>query len=442
MLPEGYENEPWSCALEQSHVDNLTFKPSTKYYQNSCDPNVSPFNYCSLNPYSSLFWPGNCSAGQLTPKGMAYQVKLGQNLKKIYHEKTGLIQENWLGNQKDILVRASDVWRTHQSAISLMSGMFPFNYNTQFDSAQFRNLELPIFTLPAEIEYMVPNPKNCPNIAILEKKITQSKAMKELLNFTLPDRKQFLDMVYDSNSTRKFEYNRAFDFFYFTDIFQVRKCHNKKNICSKRDPTNCVTPAMVDNTMIASNGQYRIMYRDNEAQFPLLAKLRMGPFLLEMKRKFLAHIANLEKSDKIIDFNHPAYSMMGQLKKIYYYSGHDTSVTPLLGALNSTEMRWPPYSSNIQFELWKKDSKKCKSKNSILNQYFIRMFYNGKSLVTSWCPESGCSIHKFLGYLDNDLGLIGGFEAYLPESVRNKPFNLVEECFKDVITTPNPNGTS
>ncbi|KAI9297429.1 phosphoglycerate mutase-like protein [Neoconidiobolus thromboides FSU 785] len=435
-LPQGHEKDAWNCALEQTHVHNVTFVQSTKYFKNSCNPADSPFNYCSLNPYSSLYWPGSCSTGQLTPKGMAYQFKLGQNLNKIYIEQLKFLNKDWHSAKKDVFVRATDVWRTHQSAISLMSGMFPYNYNQQFTPQQFKKYELPIYSLPTETEYILPNPKNCPNLANLELKVRESVPMQKLLNQTLVDRKNFLSIVVDSNTTKRVEYAKAYDFAYFTDILQARTCHKMPAICNLKDGSKCVTQEIIDNTMVAGNTQYRLLFRDNEHQFPSLAKLRMGAFLLEMKRTLLSHVAKNIDSKKLVDYNHSSIKQMGELKKLYYYSAHDTSIIPLLGAINATDMRWPPYSSNMQFELWKKD---CTSKD--LDQFHLRAFYNGNPLITSWCNGT-CKLTSFLNFLDKKLNLIGGFEAYLEESITSKPFNLVEECFKDVITTPNPNGTS
>ena len=37
-----------------------------------------------------------------------------------------------------------------------------------------------------------------------------------------------------------------------------------------------------------------------------------------------------------------------------YYSGHDTTLSAVLGFMNVTGMKWPPYASNMMIELWEK----------------------------------------------------------------------------------------
>ena len=39
--------------------------------------------------------------------------------------------------------------------------------------------------------------------------------------------------------------------------------------------------------------------------------------------------------------------------KLLLYSGHDTTIMPLLVALQIPLETWPPYVSNVVFELWR-----------------------------------------------------------------------------------------
>jgi lysophosphatidic acid phosphatase type 6 len=40
--------------------------------------------------------------------------------------------------------------------------------------------------------------------------------------------------------------------------------------------------------------------------------------------------------------------------KMHLYSGHDSSVLPLLVALGKEVAHWPPYLSHLVFELWQR----------------------------------------------------------------------------------------
>ena len=64
----------------------------------------------------------------------------------------------------------------------------------------------------------------------------------------------------------------------------------------------------------------------------------------------------------------------GQPKhQMYMYSGHDTTIMPLLATLGQDVTTWPPYVSNVIFELWesRKDGK---------TQDFVRVLVNGKEV--------------------------------------------------------------
>ena len=51
----------------------------------------------------------------------------------------------------------------------------------------------------------------------------------------------------------------------------------------------------------------------------------------------------------------PAALPPGQ-PRMFLYSGHDTSVMPLLAALGKRVENWPPYLSNLVLELWRRPS--------------------------------------------------------------------------------------
>jgi hypothetical protein len=43
---------------------------------------------------------------------------------------------------------------------------------------------------------------------------------------------------------------------------------------------------------------------------------------------------------------------------MYLYSGHDSSLMPLLAALGQPVQDWPPYLSSLALELWRQPSGK------------------------------------------------------------------------------------
>ena len=102
--------------------------------------------------------------------------------------------------------------------------------------------------------------------------------------------------------------------------------------------------------------------------------------------------------------------------RLYLFSGHDSSVTPLLAVLGQPAAAWPPFAANIAFELWQMPAAaaakyaggrralagaagtaalRASSAGPIQPEYWIRILYNtnplvvpGVSSVGGWAPLS------------------------------------------------------
>ena len=65
----------------------------------------------------------------------------------------------------------------------------------------------------------------------------------------------------------------------------------------------------------------------------------------------------------------------GQPKhQMYLYSGHDTTIMPLLATLGQDVSTWPPYVSNVVFELWESQTPDGKK------QEYVKVLVNGKEV--------------------------------------------------------------
>ena len=59
--------------------------------------------------------------------------------------------------------------------------------------------------------------------------------------------------------------------------------------------------------------------------------------------------------------------------QMYMYSGHDTTIMPLLATLGQDVTVWPPYVSNVIFEMWE-------GQESGKKQQYVRVLVNGKEI--------------------------------------------------------------
>ena len=89
----------------------------------------------------------------------------------------------------------------------------------------------------------------------------------------------------------------------------------------------------------------------------------------------------------------------GQTKPaLVFYSGHDTTVGPLMGTLGVVN-GWPPYASHVEIELWAgkhfiTSQINLRSLDSD-NDYFVQVKFNGQSYQLNGCSGVMCPITEF-----------------------------------------------
>ncbi|KND04209.1 uncharacterized protein SPPG_01642 [Spizellomyces punctatus DAOM BR117] len=364
VLP--YENVTWECASLDQNIPAPGFNNGRGKLQTALHMSVP-----GDNPFSAAIWSGSCAPGQLTPKGAKQQIKLGKAFGDIYKH---LIRKG------SIKVRSTDVWRTQQSAEALLAGM-----NSRVSISR---QPVVVKTVPLRIETMVPNTEACPRVTQLwhdnqgqdvewSSYLTRNEGLRKRL-----DEIMGTEELWDSANYRSFD--RYFD------VIAGRTCNNKPLPCSPGRAINgdCVTSEMAE--QIFENGNWETKRLFAEGPFAKeLVTISIGDWLREIRNLMEAHE---QRNEDRVHFS--------------LYSGHDTTVAPLLGALGARgrQMNWPPYASNILIELWKQ----AKVDHEAL---FVRVLYNGEPLDVEWCDLSWCSLSEFKKH-------IGQFV----------PVELVKEC--------------
>jgi len=72
--------------------------------------------------------------------------------------------------------------------------------------------------------------------------------------------------------------------------------------------------------------------------------------------------------------------------KMHLFSGHDTTLMPLLHALDIHDSRWPPYAASITFELYKDE------RNS---EHYVRVLYLNEEQTLPACGKALCPLPQF-----------------------------------------------
>jgi len=320
-------------------------------------------NYDLINPFiEKTLWKGSCFPGQLTLRGSEQHVQLGKALREIYVDKLKFIDEQSLSN---LYVRSTNVLRTQLSVRSLLKGLIPN-----------RSKAISIHTVPKEIETFQINPKACPVLNDIEKKLKNEDTWKEYIQKNLPLKKkldQYLGYALEEDENYGYES--------YVDTYLARTCHNMKLPCIKG---NCdYNTEMI--TQISNNGdfEYEFFYSKAENSKKYLTA-GIGYALKEIVR-------NIEK---VIE-SKPLGKNNSNIPTFYIYSAHDNSVGPIMGALGVEPMEWPPYASNLIFELWKKNDDESSIESIDFSDYVIRVIYNGKIIKTNWCDFNACPLLSF-----------------------------------------------
>lgn len=127
------------------------------------------------------------------------------------------------------------------------------------------------------------------------------------------------------------------------DTLQTRQCHGLAMPCARNNPSNCVTQDVADFVYWQGDWEYRYLFNEGP-----LAKQRaqfgISAFMSVIRDVMRAHVTGDESVSSI---GAPQFA---------HFSGHDTTLGPVLGFLNVTGFRWPPYASQMLFELWQQET--------------------------------------------------------------------------------------
>ncbi|KAG0338277.1 hypothetical protein BG004_007285 [Podila humilis] len=367
-------NVTWDCGDLGSYIYTLNenlLDPKSKFkFGNTVARQVIVAR--AKSPNASFSWKGSCSPGQLTPLGAEQHRNLGKILREMYVDRWKLLPAHF--NQDSVYVRSTDYWRTQQSAESLINGL----YETQVleGNPPFFQMEV----VPGAVDYMTIKDKRCHKLRMLSEAISDSDLYRDVVDETdsyITEAKEILENVP-----------------HLLDKILPRICHKMEPYCEDGRPDHCTTQEIADLVLAKASFENAAKYRDAFDTREYL-RLGFGPIAREIVDSF-AEMRNYQKKSQ----------RRTKAPRFKLYSGHDTTLTPLLGLLESSDMRWPPYASNILFELWTAPS----------GDQFVRIFQNGSVMktMTKWCNLEWCPLDRFKAYM----------KKYIPE-------NYSAECSAD-----------
>jgi len=247
--------------------------------------------------------------------------------------------------------RSTNVPRTQLSAESLLLGL----YNTSSSSGAACDTAIfNIYTLDNSMENMYPNKDRCSTLSELETKWVSSNQFQAFYKEVIIPLSQQLSKIFqipldelDANA--------------FFDCLQAHACHNMPL-------PDALTQQIYDTTVSAGVYYYKGLQNTPTIKNSTYVTIAMGDFVAELGGLI----------DQVVGG--------ASTVKMALYSGHDTTLMPLLDAFGVWDGVWPPYASLLRVHLLKDDS----------NNYFVEFIYNdGAPLVIPGCQTSPCPYATF-----------------------------------------------
>jgi hypothetical protein len=236
-----------------------------------------------------------------------------------------------------VYVRSSDIWRTRQSAMAHLLGLFP----AVGEAAPKKRT---IHTQQALTETIYPNFDMCPSL---------TKALQDIANSPewVARQKSMEEVRSRLEQATGTSWKNAFD--KYNDQLHCRVCHNMTLPVSMEDVQRVFEQADWENLVTTSVDD--------------LPRLSAGYFIQELTQ-FLATAGKAGA---------PVYGL---------FSSHDTSLSSLLGALGYQEP-WPPYASQFIVEVWS---------DTASQEVYTRVLYNGNLRnPVGLCPQEFCPWLQF-----------------------------------------------
>ncbi|OHS98704.1 histidine acid phosphatase [Tritrichomonas foetus] len=298
----------------------------------------------------------SCREKDLLTLGMQQHFELGQEFKKLYHEKLEFIPKNI--NPSFFYARSSETDRTLRSAISFIQGMFP---------PASPNEIIPIVTDSEAAGLLHPKDYWCHELEGIVPHMYETEQFKDFFSeFT----KKFRDS-YPKEISKKWETKKVKKFCSWIVMTQ----------CSNHAIPNNITQELQDSCLDLVNN-YLFMQHDNEKY----RGVGSAPLFREMFRI----------ADNLISEEEPY--------KFIVLSSHDTALAAYLATLGYDYKNKPPIPvrSHLVFELWE-----------ISGSIYARYVFNGEPLKVNFLDNATLFPYSKLKGEMSKLGLIN--HCFIPE---------------------------
>ena len=294
---------------------------------------------------------GTCQVGQLIDQGYSQEIANGKFLREAYATPNATVRYLPM-THKDIYFRVDDEPRTVMSGQLVIRGLLGSVEAT-----------IPLHTADFDRDIVDPNEKICPRLGEIAKANRNSAEYQAFLSEHQSLRDFQRDVLKPPQANRDM---------HAIDCLMTTMCTDRPLPDAVNDYRSDISdewddqygPNRFQRLYEYDVQKYTMNLKANDAEF---AKIGMGPLWYEILQQI-----------------RPVLNGQSDYPKMHIVSGHDTTVMPLLAALDPKlwpDKEWPSYASMIALELYTMNDDDGDS-------FFFRLVYNGKILTPSGCDSN------------------------------------------------------
>jgi hypothetical protein len=360
----------------------------------------------------STVLPGGCSKGELTKVGQLQALELGYWLRQQYIDSLGYLPASY--SPGVLAARTTNFSRTRATLAGVLTGLYPGVADP-----------IPVITSGDLDEILFADTKRCPHLKVLMAAAETMLKAKWSSSERASEIQQLQQQLSRMMSLPEEVWQRRWMITDVHDAWTSLEAHGKElplglthdikdkvNRLATEEISAFICPALVDD-----HGQAVLRLSMGRLLDTLLANMDNT---LHQQQQWLQQQQQGNGSSSSTgssvgrDSTHQQ-EQVGHLK-FMMYSGHDSTIMPLLTALGVDFERWPPYISNLVFELWELQppplnpkSNMAPSTSSNGNQqqqhnssssssngpYVVRVLYNKQPVLLPGASEANPTLLEF-----------------------------------------------
>eukprot|EP01094_Clydonella_sp_ATCC50884_P009054 TRINITY_DN1858_c1_g1_i1.p1 TRINITY_DN1858_c1_g1~~TRINITY_DN1858_c1_g1_i1.p1 ORF type:complete len:461 (+),score=139.23 TRINITY_DN1858_c1_g1_i1:174-1385(+) len=284
--------------------------------------------------------PGDCYRGQLTMAGMVQMLEVGHMLRRLYVERIPLLPRDL--SPRLLYVRSSDSSRTVQSAQCVLEGMY--HHTRERPDAPLHAAAITIHTMDRYLEHMYGR-SDCPALRQLKAEARKHKQYTAYDESMAPVRERVAHQL---------GYSKWPGWVVAHNTLECIRGNGLRlsGSLSPEDEASVREAASLEGAIKFANER--------------IVRLSLGRFTRVMMQHMDASLSGAS----------PA--------RFFLYSGHDNTLSPLLGMLGLLKGH-PPMASNLILEVWEAQD----------GRQYVHVMFNGESQTLPGADDPVCPLDVF-----------------------------------------------